>query len=295
MQVHCRFCEHKSSLFFHTKDFNRSITNETFDYYRCPSCELIFLSPVPTNLGEYYPSNYYFIPESSDHLKAAVNNELYKIALVKQFQQEGRLLEIGPATGGFAYAAKQAGFAVEAVEMDERCCRFLNDIVGVHTVNTSDTRTALMAAEPYDVIALWHVVEHLTDPWGTLEAAAARLNAGGILAIAMPNPAAFQFQILGRYWTHIDAPRHLVLIPAKTLAKRLQRFGLEPTLITSTDEGSIGWNKFGWEESLANATNHRRLKKLLRKVGTQLTALSRRIEHENLRGSTYTAIFQKVN
>ena len=295
MQVSCRFCGHNSPLYFHTKDFNRSITKETFDYYRCPSCDLIFLSPVPPDLGKYYPSNYYFIPESCDHLEAAVNSERYKIDLVKQFSQKGRLLEIGPATGGFAYAAKQAGFEVEAVEMDERCCRFLNDIVGVPTINTSDTKAALMSAEPYDVIGLWHVIEHLPDPWETLEAVAARLNPGGILAIAMPNPAAFQFQILGRHWTHIDAPRHLVLIPAKIFVKRLQQFGLNPKLVTSTDEGSIGWNKFGWEESLANVTKHWRLKKLLRKVGAQLTTLLRPIEHGDLRGSTYTAIFQKVN
>ncbi len=70
------------------------------------------------------------------------------------------------------------------------------------------------------------------------------------MVIASVNPEAFQFRILGRYWLHLDAPRHVMLIPMKLLAEKLEFLGMEAELITTTDQGSIGWNAFGWELSL---------------------------------------------
>ena len=58
--------------------------------------------------------------------------------------------------------------------MSERCCRFIRDVIGVRAINTNDPIGAVQNEGPYDVITLWHVLEHLPNPWSALETISAR-------------------------------------------------------------------------------------------------------------------------
>lgn len=290
----CPCCRCAAPLHFRTKDWNRRLSREAFEYYRCPECALIFLSPIPANLAQHYPTNYYSVPSSLAQLASAAARERYKIEIVTRFISQGRLLEIGPSYGSFAYLAKDAGFEVETIEMDPECCRFLTEIVGVKAINSDDVPSALRTTKPFDVIALWHVIEHLPDPWPTLEDIAASLLPNGIVVIATPNPAAFQFRALGSRWTHIDAPRHLEIIPLPLLVQQMQGLGLEPVLATSNDEGGLGWNGFGWKMSLRNTINIPGIRFAIGSTGKILEMLARPLERRALQGSAYTAVFRKA-
>lgn len=290
----CPYCRTQSSFHFRSRDCNRGVTQETFDHYRCPQCELIFINPIPANLGDYYPETYHFIPDSSAYLEAGSEPERYKIEMVQRFSCKGRLLEIGPSYGSFTYLAKKAGFEVEAIEMSERCCRFLNEVVGVRAINSDDPIKVLQQAEPYDVIALWHVLEHLPNPWATLDAIYASLKLGGIAVLAAPNPDALQFRIMGRYWPHVDAPRHLMLIPMKLLAEKMGALGMKMELVTTSDRGSLGWNTFGWEFFFANLISQFHINRALRLIGRFVSLLFSPLEKRVGKGSAYTMIFRKV-
>ena len=294
MQAACPRCRQPSVLHLSAKDWNRRITDETFDYYRCAACGIVFLSPIPQDIGKYYPGDYYGIPSTIADLAAAAELERYKIELVQRFATRGRLLEIGPAYGAFTWLAKQAGFDASAIEMSEACCRFMNEVAGIRAVHSLDIDAALRATGPCDVIALWHVIEHLPDPWASLRLLVERLNPGGVLVIAAPNPLAFQFGLMGRYWTHLDAPRHLHLIPAATLAAHAQGLGLETLLSTTRDPGSLGWNDFGWGMTFANASSNWVLKRGFRLAGRLIGKLFWPVDSAEGRGSAYTAIFRKA-
>ena len=293
MKKNCSYCNTESEIHFHSRDYNRNITPAVFNHYRCPKCELIFIAPIPDNLGDYYPQAYYYVPETTDGLEAGIANEKYKIEIVQRYVKQGRLLEIGPSLGCFTYLAKKSGFEAEAIEMDERCSKFLNEVAGIPTVNSSDTCAALKTLKPFDVIALWHVIEHLPNPWQTLEAISERLNPGGILVLAAPNPDAFQFHILGRYWPHLDAPRHLMLIPSRILEEKMATLGMTLELITTTDEGGLGWNIFGWEFFFANISGHPRIKRMLRRLGRVVAKVLSPVEKIEGKGSAYTMVFRK--
>ncbi len=295
MIIFCPLCKNESPRLFSTKDYNRKVSRETFDYYRCPLCSLIFLWPIPGNLDDYYPKQYYAIPQSLEKLEAGAEGERYKMEIVQRFASRTRLLEIGPAYGSFALLAKNAGFNVEAIEMDPECCKFLEGVVGIKTINSNDPSEALKPLEKYDVITLWHVIEHMTNPWSVLEMIAEKLLPGGILVIAAPNPYAFQFRILGRFWPHIDAPRHLELIPLPLLIKQLQLHGLNTLWTTTSDQGTLGWNTFGWEVFFANVSNLRFVNRKLRKLGRLIGRILGPIERMHGRGSAYTAVFRKEN
>ena len=205
----------------------------------------------------------------------------------------GGSLEVGPAYGNFAGLAKEAGFDVVTVEMDSRCCRFLENTLGVRAINSLDVETAVAPLGSLDVAALWHVVEHLRSPWTALEAIARKIRPGGILVIATPNPLAWQFRVLGRRWPHVDAPRHLFLIPPAALSEFLRGVGFQVVSLTTTDPGSIGWNTFGWQVWLGNYFRSQPMKVGTHLAGRLLGKILSPVERREGTGSAYTLVAMK--
>ena len=275
-------------------DWNRRLSPVVFRYFRCPGCGLVFLADPPPDLDRYYPDDYYTLPASATDVARAAALERYKIELVQRFVRGGRLIEIGPGRGNFCYLAREAGFEVMAVERSTACRAFLTAALGVAAAGGEDEHAALESLPSADVIAMWHVLEHLADPWRFLALAAARLKPGGVLVVATPNPECFQFRVFGARWTHLDAPRHLALIPPRLLARTLAAARLEALLLTSADPGSLGWNRFGWAFSCANLFAGRGARRLARAAGRVLALAAAPAERIEGCGAAYTAIFRKA-
>lgn len=289
----CEACGGVTVSLCHVGDLNRAVSDEEFHYLRCGACGYIFLRTVPRDLPRYYPEGYYTLPETAGEIADAARLERYKVDLISPYGRTGNLLEIGPGRGNFCYLAHEAGFRVFAVEQSAECRKFLERELGVTAYPTLDDYLALPDDRMPDVVALWHVIEHLVDPWEFLERVAARMRPGGIVIIATPNPQSMQFRLFGKRWAHLDAPRHVKLIPASVLDRKLTAAGLQRRLVTTKDEGSIGWNSFGWAFSCANFFKARTAKRLARGIGRILGKLAAPIEHIEGAGAAYTAIYQK--
>ena len=139
--------------------------------------------------------------------------------MIKTFISNGRLLDVGSAFGAFAFAAKDAGFIVDSIEMNELCCKYLSEQVGVNVYPGDKPQEIIRTLEFYDVITLWHNLEHLLEPWSVLKEVVAKISPKGIILVATPSPNSFAFKLMGSLWPHIDAPRHINLIPEKLLTK----------------------------------------------------------------------------
>jgi SAM-dependent methyltransferase len=289
----CEACGGVTVSLCRVRDLNRAVSDDEFHYVRCSACGYIFLRTVPQDLSRYYPEGYYTLPETAGEIAAAARLEHYKLDLIRPYGRTGNLLEIGPGRGNFCYLAHEAGFRVFAVEQSAECRKFLEHELGVTACATLDDYLAMPDDRMPDVVALWHVIEHLVDPWEFLQRVAARMRPGGIVIIATPNPQSVQFRLFGKRWAHLDAPRHVKLIPASVLDRKLTAAGLQRRLVTTKDEGSIGWNSFGWAFSCANFFKARTAKRLARGIGRILGKLAAPIEHIEGAGAAYTAIYQK--
>lgn len=288
----CPYCKGKSVELFKAKDYNRKVSENEFTYFKCLSCKLVFISKIPDDLGEYYTHEYYQIPSLSK-LKKIARAERFKIEIVKRFVKSGTLLEIGAAFGVFAYQAKEAGFQTDAIEMDGNCCEYLRSTVGINVIESVEPHKTVGSMRRHNVVAMWHVLEHLPNPWESLETLAKNILPGGILVVATPNPEAFQFRLLGAHWPHVDAPRHLNIIPAKVLTEFLNMFGLEEVLLTTKDRGGKGWNRFGWQRYLMNLYPGKLAQRLLFLAGYFLSIPMSLWDEKDFNGCAYTAIFQK--
>jgi protein-L-isoaspartate O-methyltransferase len=286
----CPFCHQDAPKVLQAKDTNRvgvGRPGERFDYYRCSSCQLWFLHPVPDDLVDRYPSEYYSLP-GPEQFAEGMRAEAYKVDLLRPHRDRGSLLEIGPACGYFAGAAAAAGYDVSVIEMNPACCAYMRDRLGIRVHQSDDIVGVLRTLPRFDVIALWHVIEHLPDPWSVLRAAAERLSDGGVLAFATPNPDALQFRILRSAWTHLDAPRHVYLLPSRHMVSFVSGLGLTVQDVTSLDAGSIHWNLFGWEESFAHFAPRGR--RYLRRIARGVARIAAPLETKQLAGSAYTLI-----
>jgi SAM-dependent methyltransferase len=143
------------------------------------------------------------------------------------------------------------------------------------------------------VITLWHVLEHVPQPWRLLEAIADRLEPGGVLGISSPNPESFQFRVLGPRWAHVDAPRHLFLIPFPTLVQGARAFGLEVADVTTHDPVGKHLNRMGWEYALRTRPARGPASLPVTALSVLIAGMLSPVERGALRGAAYTAAFVK--
>jgi hypothetical protein len=292
MVERCPLCGGRAELAFVATDRNRELGPETFRYRRCSVCGTLSLVDIPADLGRFYPTEYYELP-SSGQLAAGAWTEQHKVDLVRRAVEPGALIEIGPGAGMFSYAARQAGFAVTAIEMDARASEHLRDTVGVEAIHSADPAAAIRELPAARAVAMWHVIEHLPDPWEVLAAVAANLEDGGALALAAPNPDSLQFRLLGPRWAHVDAPRHLFLLPLATLTAKAAELGLRRVFVTTSDPAGRHWNRFGWEYAMRRRPAAGPPSRLVSGAALGLTLALRPVEHHALRGAAYTCLFVK--
>jgi 2-polyprenyl-3-methyl-5-hydroxy-6-metoxy-1,4-benzoquinol methylase len=288
----CSRCEGASEVAFIASDRNRAVTAQRFTYRCCIRCGVTWLPEVPEDLATHYPPGYHDFLVGGELAVAAAAQEP-RIEMLLRHVTPGRMVEVGPSQGLFSFAARRAGFGVTALEMDEACCRHLEHEVGVHAVQTANPAELLERLPPSRAVVMWHVIEHLPDPWTVLRASTANLEPGGVLALATPNPQSLQARVLGRRWVHLDAPRHLTLIPLDALRDEADKLGLSALEATTSDPVGLQLNRMGWERSLVCAPTLRDRPLGGYTAGRLLTPLFAPVEQRGLRGAAYTVILRK--
>lgn len=138
-------------------------------------------------------------------------------------RKTGRLLDIGTGTGYFADTMNRAGWQVEAVEKNAGARVFAKEHFGLEV----KPDTALKDFEPgsFDVITLWHVMEHLEALNGTWETLNSLLTDKGVLIVAVPNCSSYDARKYGAYWAAYDVPRHLWHFTPATIQKLGSKHG----------------------------------------------------------------------
>ena len=153
----------------------------------CAACGLVFVDPVPPEAISItsYGSDYYEPWQGrEEHLRARMWRR--RLALVMRRSPGGTLLDIGCGDGLFLRVARDAGFRVEGIEFSPEGARRAAARLG-RPVAVGDLARQSHLQGPFDIVTLWHVLEHLESPRGMLEAARRRLAPGGLLVVAVPN------------------------------------------------------------------------------------------------------------
>ena len=289
----CPYCGMASRRQYSAKDWNQKSSQRDFAYRRCIACNLTFIEKIPEDLGHYYLNEQYDIPADQASFEARSDTQRWKVEILQALAAPCTFLEVGPATGEFAFAARKSGFRPELLEMDGDCCRFLRDELGLAVTQTANPAAVIAVAGKYHAICIWQAIEHIPEFWNLMREAAAHLAHGGVMILSTPNPESLQARILGRYWPHLDAPRHLYLIPQEWMRSFAEQNGLTVVLDTTRDVGSIGLNYYGWYLAVRNAFRGRISDGRIAGIAARLTFLFRRWEEAEGGGCAYTIALRR--
>ncbi len=299
--ITCRTCgSQNQKKFLFAKDLNQEKSDERFSYHLCSDCKSIYLDPVPDNLDYYYGKNYpAYAIKNSKNIEDNLNHlEHAKLEIVKQYAPSGKLVEVGPAAGRFLLVASRAGYEVLGIEQDAGSVEYIKNTLDLD-IKCSDKPSdeLLKLGGCCDVIVAWHVIEHLQDLRGFVSAASNALRKpNGVIIVSAPNPDAWSFKIFGRYWVHLDAPRHLTLIPTQALDKLMADQGMERVACIFDDLVGLQLNRNGWQTSFINLSRNKLLRwPFFSGLGRILSIVMLPFDRISGRGAAYTAIYRNAN
>jgi len=197
-----------------TKVKDYLVTGESFELIYDSEREMLLTNPKPSteNLSKYYESEDYI--SHTDNKKGIVSF-LYqtikksalqnKVKLITSLNNgTGNVLDIGAGTGDFLKEAKQANWQVSGVEPNKGAT-ILAQEKGISLQESLDN----FNGKTFDVITMWHVLEHVPNLEETISTIEKLLKPGGSLIIAVPNYRSFDANYYKEYWAAYDVPRHL--------------------------------------------------------------------------------------
>lgn len=213
---HCPVCEGTEFIpFLECKDY--TVSKEKFQIVTCRKCNFKFTNPRPLeeNLGGYYESDEYI---SHSNTSQGLIAKLYQAArhytLAKKLQlvsslskKKGAILDYGCGTGEFLNTCKNAEWETMGVEPSEVGRKQAKDNYGLEVYN--DIFNQAFDGKQFNVISLWHVLEHVSKLKPTLERLLSLIPDNGHIVIAVPNPSSLDAKIYKEQWAAYDVPRHL--------------------------------------------------------------------------------------
>ncbi|AMA08219.1 class I SAM-dependent methyltransferase [Picosynechococcus sp. PCC 73109] len=220
---------------------------------KCKNCHLIYYTPQPSpqELEEFYNSEAYrseFSESPMSGTEFATNRYLQFESALKKYapqilrQSSRKLLDIGCGTGDFLKVAKQYNWQVSGTEISPIASAKANQFLGEMCVATGDALSLELLSNYYDMVTLYHVIEHLLDPNTLIQKVYQLLKPGGIFFIETPNIAGFGAKLKGHRWSQIKPPEHIIYFQPSSLKYCLQRadfktnfiFTASPSVIEST-------------------------------------------------------------
>jgi SAM-dependent methyltransferase len=204
-----------------------------FAVVRCRDCGLCYTSPRPSldSIGQFYPPAYWPERAPSPREKKALGFRPPRLGRLARKERkalpwhgQGRLLDFGCGGGVFLERMSVQGWQVTGLDLAPAAVRRVRTELGLPALVGSLPHPELDPGS-FDVITMWHSLEHVHDPRGVLREAFLLLAPGGKLIVAVPNLASLAFRWFGRFWYGLDLPRHLSHFTPQTLTWMLEGTG----------------------------------------------------------------------
>ncbi len=215
----------QNPVYISAKDY--LVSGEEFQLLYDSEFEMLITNPRPQNeeLAKYYESENYI---SHTDKKQGVVSFLYqtvkkyslhkKVKLIQKLNKgSGKLLDVGAGTGDFLVAAKSKGWEISGVEVNENA----RNLAREKSVSLNNSINSFND-QKFDVITMWHVLEHISNYQEVLQTCYSLLKEHGILVIAVPNYKSYDAKYYKSHWAAYDVPRHLWHFSRTSLPKLLK-------------------------------------------------------------------------
>ena len=198
---------------------------------KCSSCGLGMLDPRPTpdELAALYRDSYFIghydegVVPGSEAMRKRLSQEGHRIKFFRSLKKEGRILDVGCGRGYFLMACRERGYEVQGFDVSEDGATYVRQTLGI-PVQTGNLEGAFEDSS-FDVITMWHSLEHTSEPAKYLALVARWLRPDGIVVIDVPNYTGTDARMKADTWEDWDLPYHLLHFTPKSLDMLLERHG----------------------------------------------------------------------
>lgn len=229
----CPVCRGESQQdFLEAEDHN--VSNDLFKIVECVACSFRFTNPIPTEetIGDYYKSENYV---SHSGTKKGFVNRVYHIVrsraikqkenLAAKYSKEQTILDIGCGTGDFLGYCKSQNWKTLGLEPDQSARKIALES------NAIDAKVLKhlyeIEANTFDVISMWHVLEHVYNLNEDIEQYKKILKKDGALIVAVPNCSSKDAEHYRSSWAAYDLPIHLYHFRPDNMKQLFSKHGME--------------------------------------------------------------------
>lgn len=227
--VSCSLCSGNLRVFAQSEDPAR-VHGGIYSCLYCARCGLGQTHPQTTSNEVDYQTSYYFDQNRQPPWLRLCYQHFYakRLALALKYKPGSgiTLLDYGSGNGGFLRFAKERGIAAWGYDFSAHSHAVLEALgIPVFSPLFHNNATDTAVRKYFDIITLWHVLEHIQDPQVLLCELASYLTPTGILLVSVPALDSFQARLYKQHWFHLDMPRHRWHFTQRGLEKLLQAAG----------------------------------------------------------------------
>ena len=144
---------------------------------------------------------------------------------------KGSLLDIGCGSGDFLAKFQEQSIIKKGVEFNKSLVELAGQKIGRQNVYFTKIES-FRTSEKFEVVTLWHTLEHLTKPDIILNKLNSVLRKNGKLVIEVPNGQSFARKVFGKNWQLLMPEQHLYFFSEKSLKKLLRKNGFKVSKVT---------------------------------------------------------------
>ncbi len=211
-----------------------------YSYHRCTRCDLVATLPIPDNetivnhyKAKFSEGNYRLANDASADIQYSIHRPYVRM-LERELAKSGQtlagkdLLDIGCFNGDFLSVAAAAGANVYGLELQQEAAaiaesRFPGRILQTNVCGSD------FPERKFDIITVFAVIEHITEPVEMVKRCFELLKPGGLLMLETPDSGSLSAKLLGKYWIAYAPVEHLYLFSRKSLDISLAAAGFVQT------------------------------------------------------------------
>ena len=235
----CGICDSTSLIFlFKAKDHD-NLSSKHYSLYECKKCHTVSIQPVPLKkeLAKYYSNSYYA------YKYYGLMNKYFLRLRANKVPKKTSILDVGCGEGSFLELMKRRGYECCGLETSKDGAKkaMLKGLIVYNDIKK--------IRKKFDVITLWHVLEHITNPVPYLRQIRNLLNEEGHLIVAVPNFDSVQSKLGRAMWFHLAPPLHVFHYTPKTIESLLKKGNFR---VIKIKHFSLEYNIFGYLQTFLN-------------------------------------------
>jgi len=194
--------------------------------------------PDSREIVEFYPDTYWWKAGQPRTLKKlesiyrriALRDHVAFITKAVGNRMGLSILDVGCGSGTLLGLLKRRGFRAKGIDSSAEAAKIAKAENGVEVI-VGSLEEAHFPDQSFDVVTLFHVMEHVTNPRHVLVEVTRVLKPDGVVVLQVPNIESWQFKIFGAKWYGLDIPRHVIDYSRNSMLKLLNDSGFSPSRI----------------------------------------------------------------